>query len=130
MSVVRDSGLAGADPSILTFLRSLGIENDPAFGHQFLGVYLTQSRAQLDAIRQALAEGKSDAVLFAAHKLKGSASTVGALRLALLCDRAESAARSGNLDDVRSAIPELEAAFSAAAAQIERFVQSLPPPTS
>ena len=54
---------------------------------------------RLAGISEAVAQGDADRVSKAAHKLKGGASTFGALRLAELCRQMEMIGKSGKLPD-------------------------------
>lgn len=78
-----------------------------------LTVSLRQMPEQLDGLRDAVAAGDASGAGGAAHKLKGSALTVGALRLAACCREVEVLAQASRVDGVRALMPSLEGALDA-----------------
>jgi HPt (histidine-containing phosphotransfer) domain-containing protein len=77
------------DPSFLERLRQLEAVAGRAVVRPFIDDFLLESPRRLAAIRQALEDGDRDALVFAAHSLKGTSAQLGALRLAALCHELE-----------------------------------------
>jgi ligand-binding sensor domain-containing protein/signal transduction histidine kinase/DNA-binding NarL/FixJ family response regulator len=85
------------DPSFLERLRQLEGVAGRAVVRPFIDDFLLESPRRLAAIRQALEDGDRDALVFAAHALKGASAQLGALRLAALCQELEAGGRGGAL---------------------------------
>ncbi len=78
-----------------------------------LTISLQQMPQQLDSLRAAVAQGDANAFGAAAHKLKGSALTVGAQRLAACCRDVEAAAHASRTEAARAIMPAMTAALEA-----------------
>ena len=55
--------------------------------------------------------GRTEQISATAHTLKGSAASIGAVRMAELCDRLEAAVRSGEVDRISASLRELSVEF-------------------
>jgi HPt (histidine-containing phosphotransfer) domain-containing protein len=71
-----------------------------------------------DEIAAAFAGGHIEVLTVAAHRLKSSSRTVGAMRLGELCDRLEDAANAGSPDLVRRLIAAVTAEVDAVAKRL------------
>jgi PAS domain S-box-containing protein len=76
-----------------------------------IATFLEQSQADVAELAIAIAVGDTDTVEHAAHRLKGGASCVGALRLATLSDALCRLARAGRLEETHGLQIDLEQAF-------------------
>ncbi|MHC5347932.1 Hpt domain-containing protein [Metapseudomonas furukawaii] len=76
-----------------------------------LDTFLADSQERLRQIRQALADGDSQAMRLAAHSFKGSCSNMGAPLLAGLCKQLEDLAQRGQLASAPALVEQIEAAF-------------------
>ncbi len=72
-----------------------------------IDTYRKDTQYRLSAIRQALELSDLNAVVDAAHSLKGSSANVGAIHMEDLCHQIVKAARNGNQDTVAKLFPEL-----------------------
>ena len=86
-------------PRVLTLeqLRSV-LGDDRALWREMLKLLVTSSVPLLQALDAAIAEGDAHAVRRGAHKLKGSAATLGADEIAQFCGSLERMAAHGLLD--------------------------------
>ena len=99
------------DPATLASLRSLSdSEEDNVLG-DLVGLFLRDMPAKLDQIETAAAQSRPVSLRECAHSLKGSASNLGARRLAGLCARLENLARGPSLAEATQSIPELREEF-------------------
>ena len=64
-------------------------------------VFKKEAGKQLEALQQAWATGDTDTAVRAAHTLKSSSATLGALRLSAHCHKLESAVRMGDYTHVK-----------------------------
>ena len=90
-----------------------------------LTCYLEDAPTYLQAIQQGLISQNAAMVHCAAHTLKSSSASLGAMRVAALCDQLEDLGRSG---DVALAAPlgdQLELAYAAAAAFLNQTIAAL-----
>jgi CheY-like chemotaxis protein/HPt (histidine-containing phosphotransfer) domain-containing protein len=112
-----DAMRAGAvDASVLEGLRKLG--GGDQLVEKLIGIYLGDAPGRLNAIRVAANNGDGAGVARAAHALKSASSNVGALGLAALCRRLEAAGREGTLAEDAALVGEVEAEYSAVAADL------------
>ena len=97
------------DVSILTAL----IGDKPKIIHDFLQDFsVSATQIAIELIR-ACTHGQADHVSVAAHKLKSSARSVGALALGELCEEMEQAAKTGKLKALTVLLPRFEAEMTA-----------------
>jgi HPt (histidine-containing phosphotransfer) domain-containing protein len=99
------------DETVLVALRA-SVGDDPDFLAELIGDFLADAPAQLATLRDATASGDAPAAMRSAHTLKGNSRTFGATELAALSQEAETAARAGDLDDVRSRLDAIAAEWS------------------
>jgi PAS domain S-box-containing protein len=94
------------DTTTLDKLRALG----QAAGRDLLREVIEtfRSRPHIADLREALASGDRKTLEIRAHSLKGSAGTLGALRLAALCEELERSARSGDPEPSTHQIDAIE----------------------
>jgi HPt (histidine-containing phosphotransfer) domain-containing protein len=102
----------GIDPDVLK--RLLG--DDPELARDVVEDFLPAAQAAIAEIRAAVDDRLPEHVKGASHKLKGSASLVGAHRLIDVCAEIESAAEEGNWDEMH----RLSAGLDEIMADIER----------
>ena len=81
----------------------------------------------IDSVRTALVQGDSTAVYCAAHKLKGSLSTIGGLRAAQAALALEELARVAGVNGFAEAAATLEREMTALLLAISRALDNLQP---
>jgi two-component system, sensor histidine kinase and response regulator len=89
------------DESALDAIRALDDDGGDSMLQEILAVYIASCPDLLAQMDEGLATGDADKVRMATHTLKSSSANLGAQRLADLCRRAETAARSGDLATVK-----------------------------
>jgi HPt (histidine-containing phosphotransfer) domain-containing protein len=104
------------DRSVLADLRAI----DEALVRDVVTIFADDAPRQIAALRAALATREARAVERAAHRLKGTASGVGAVALAAAAATLEHAARAGDLEKAAPGAAGLDAAFEAARIALER----------
>lgn len=98
------------DAELRAELESVGGKEMPA---QIVRMFLDDS-LQLSTRIQALTDAHdSDAVAKAAHRIKGGAAAVGALRVVHVAQAMESASRRGELGGIPQLLPLLQAELAA-----------------
>lgn len=93
LSATRQQGGQGALD--LDVLRQLVGEDEDTV-RALLGDYLASAAAELEKINAGIAEENAQAIAFAAHKLKSSSRSVGAVSFGELCAKLEAASKSGD----------------------------------
>jgi signal transduction histidine kinase/ligand-binding sensor domain-containing protein/DNA-binding NarL/FixJ family response regulator len=83
------------DPSYLESLRQLEAVTGRKLVSTVVESFLTETPRRLADLRAALKQGDSQALVFAAHSLKGGSAQLGATQLAALCAEVERLARDG-----------------------------------
>jgi HPt (histidine-containing phosphotransfer) domain-containing protein len=95
------------------------VGGDAEFLAELVATYRTDGADRIAEMRTALAGGAAPELQRAAHTLKSSSATLGALALADACRAVEHAARDGALDGLAAPIDAIAAAFDAAVAALE-----------
>ncbi|HRP88310.1 MAG TPA: Hpt domain-containing protein, partial [Gammaproteobacteria bacterium] len=70
--------------------------DDDTIVRGLLGDYLASAGAEVEKVEAAIAAADARAIAFAAHKLKSSSRSVGAVPFGELCARLESVAKAGD----------------------------------
>lgn len=83
------------DQEALNALRSLQDDDDDDLLGELIDLFLQDAPARMTVIRDAVAREDWQALSAAAHSLKGSCGSLGAVRMAELCGRLERYGRSG-----------------------------------
>jgi HPt (histidine-containing phosphotransfer) domain-containing protein len=84
------------------------VGDDPDFLAELVDDFLADAPIQLASLRERAAAGDMVGARRAAHTLKGNSQTFGAIRLATVCQEAETAAGAGDLDAVLSRVDDIE----------------------
>jgi len=92
-------------------IRQLGADLGSDLLTEIVGLYLTECPDKIRQIHQAVAANDAVAAGNAGHSLKGSSGNFGAARLVSVSSKIERAGRSGDLQQVRALLSELEEAF-------------------
>ncbi len=101
------------DQRVLANLRAeLQMEGEPDVVEELVGLFLAGSPATIQALHTAVAKGDAQGVREAAHRLKGSAASLGAGPLAALSATLESDARAGSIAAAPQLLPALEAEYA------------------
>ncbi len=87
------------------------VGGDLAFLAELIETYRTDGAARIDDMRSSLTAGTAAEVQRAAHTLKGSSATLGAVHLADLCREVEYRARDGALDGLADRIDAIASEF-------------------
>jgi HPt (histidine-containing phosphotransfer) domain-containing protein len=108
------------DPSFVERLRQLEVVAGREVVRPVLDDFLLEAPRRVAAIRRAVADGDSEALVFTAHSLKGTSAQLGAVRLASLCQDLEVSGRSEALGS-----PKLAALLDALEAELEKVTPAL-----
>ncbi len=100
------------DHAKLDQLREI-LGDDPEGVGDIIDTFLDDTPNSIEALKAGLADGDASAVASAAHKIKGSSSTLGAMRLSELCKTFEEKANEGDLSAVDARIDELDEVWEA-----------------
>jgi signal transduction histidine kinase/DNA-binding response OmpR family regulator len=102
-----DTALAELDERTLDRIRDLHKRGGPNLLGKMAELYQSSSRRLIDDARQSLAARDAAAVAQAAHALKSSSASVGATRLADLCNALETAGKAANIDESASLLEQI-----------------------
>lgn len=95
----------------------------PGPGNEFqeiVDLFLGNAQRNCRTVREALERGDRQALELAAHSLKGSSSTMGAVRMAAVCASLEELGHSGLLDGAGPLVERLDAEFGLVRQELER----------
>ena len=102
------------DPAVLDRLTELQDPDEPDIVKSLIDLFLVEGRERIDTMHKASAAGDAQARARAAHSLKGSAGTIGALHLQELCAAIEHG--TGNVEDASAEFQRAADALRAIAA--------------
>jgi len=101
------------DPDVLDGLRKLDATM-PGFIERIATLFATDTPTRLEEMRAAIKTSDVDALMRAAHTLRGSADSMGAHRMATVCDDLERFAAAGDLASAEDRLDALDAEFARA----------------
>jgi HPt (histidine-containing phosphotransfer) domain-containing protein len=87
-------------------------------------IYRESAPQKFEQLRALVLETKLEPIISLAHGLKGESGSVGGRLIMALAAAMEKAARNGDLQEVRSLMPELELQLQRTLAAIERELQA------
>jgi CheY-like chemotaxis protein len=96
------------DMTILAELRQLEQDGEQGLLRELLEVFQVQAPEEVARLRAAVQAGDTGAFKSVAHRLKGTAATVGARAVALRCRELEVLGRSGSLKGALELLQQLE----------------------
>ncbi|WP_090907280.1 PAS domain S-box protein [Nitrosospira sp. Nsp13] len=111
---------AAADRSMDVSVLEALVGNDPAVIDEFLRDFRASSARIAADLRAASQAGEAATAGAAAHKLKSSARSVGALVLGDLCAEMEKAGKAGDIEAVKALLPRFESEL----AVVNRYIDS------
>lgn len=86
-----------------------------------LRIYFEHAPRLLANLREALAQGSSQALFQAAHSLKSSSATMGALSLAGMCKELEATGKAGVIDGALEKVEQIEAEYARARVELQHL---------
>ncbi len=111
------------DISVMAAIRALGDPGEPDVYAEVARLFLVDVPIHLSSLAAAIARADADSVWQIAHRLRGSALELGAVRMAPLCAAIEHAARAGSLEHASAQAESLEREFAAARLELEQAIQ-------
>ena len=112
------------DRAIIEDLRGLEVHAGQSVLRDMVEIFLREAPELIASIDRLLGTGDLAAAGRAAHKLKGSAATLGVLRVALVASSVEDAASSGDLEATGRLAKPLAAALDAVEPALRRLASS------
>jgi HPt (histidine-containing phosphotransfer) domain-containing protein len=111
------------DASVMAAIRSLGGPGEPDVFCEVANLFLADVPVHLSALNAAIAAASAESVAEIAHRLRGGALEMGALRMAPLCAAIERAARAGSLEQAAAQAESLDREFEAARMALEQAIR-------
>jgi HPt (histidine-containing phosphotransfer) domain-containing protein len=111
------------DVLVMAAIRALGVPGEPDVYAEVARLFLTDVPIHLFALGAAIAADRIEAVGQIAHRLRGSALEMGALRMAPVCGAIEHGARSGSLEHAAEQADRLACEFASARRELEQVIQ-------
>jgi HPt (histidine-containing phosphotransfer) domain-containing protein len=111
------------DLAVMANIRSLGGPGEPDVYMEVAQLFLADVPIHLAALGAAIAARNVELVERTAHRLRGGALEMGALRMAPLCAAIEHAARDGSLEHAAARAESLDREFAATRAALEQAIQ-------
>jgi HPt (histidine-containing phosphotransfer) domain-containing protein len=123
LSVVSAAQSPVLDVAVMAAIRALGSPGEPDVYTDVAHLFLEDVPIHLSRLSAAIAAGNPGSVAQIAHRLRGSALEMGALRMAPLCAAIERAARAGSLQHAAPQAESLTGEFEAARAALEEAIR-------
>ena len=116
-------GKPALDRERLETLRELDMDGDAGFFLSLLETYRQSARADLDAMKGALACGAFDKLRDKAHSLKGSSRNIGAEGIGEMCQEMEALAEAPGKEGAEELLQRLSHELARAEQEIARAIQ-------
>jgi PAS domain S-box-containing protein len=117
---------SAAEPVDRTVLQRLTATMGEPFVAELIHTFIEDGRALVAALHRTLAAADVDAFRRAAHSLKSTGETVGALGLAAMARELEAAARAGSISGTEGRVAQVDRAFEMATHTLEELRRGLP----
>jgi len=111
------------DVSVAAAIRALGGPGEPDVFAEVARLFLADVPIHLLALCAAIAADEKESVRKIAHRLRGGALEIGAVRMAPVCAAIERAARAGSLEDAAARADSLGGEFALARQELEQVIQ-------
>ena len=95
-----------------------------SFLKDILGTYQNDATQRLATLRAAADAGDASGLRRAAHAIKGSSLSVGAITLADLCQQVELLAESGVRDAVTGLVAQIEQEYERVKSELGRYTKA------
>jgi HPt (histidine-containing phosphotransfer) domain-containing protein len=105
------------DPGALAQLRE--VDEDGSLVAEVIETFLSDAPKQIEAIERGVATGDSKLLDRAAHTLKATSATVGAMILSAICKELESLGRAGDTAAAGASLPRMQEAYAAAGSALK-----------
>jgi HPt (histidine-containing phosphotransfer) domain-containing protein len=121
--VLAATRLPVLDVVVMAAIRALGVPGEPDVYAEVARLFLADVPIHLSALGAAIAAEKIESVCQIAHRLRGSALEMGALRMAPVCAAIEHGARAGSLEHAATHADMLDREFACARRELEQAIQ-------
>ncbi|GAF90523.1 unnamed protein product, partial [marine sediment metagenome] len=109
------------DPGPLEEIRELQAEAGNDLLVRVIGAYFDSAPGLVEAVANAVEKGDATALADAAHPLKSSSASLGALRLSELCKELEAIGRTGSTDGASDLLGDFLSEFARARRALELY---------
>jgi HPt (histidine-containing phosphotransfer) domain-containing protein len=99
------SDVPSVDLEVLAELREGQEEGEEDFGTEMIDLFLQDVPPRLASICEAVERGDAQALMRAAHAMKGSCGNLGVRRLGKICERLEHLGRGGTVEGASELLP-------------------------
>lgn len=113
------------DLSKINSIRSLDPEGTHGLLRKVVEFYIEKSPELIEQITTALVTGDGEVVFRAAHSLKSSSATIGAMGLSETCRQLEASGRSGNLDGAMELSERMKSEFHQVCMALTRMIEGV-----
>ena len=108
------------DPAVFESLRSLREPGEADPVAELAALFMKDTPPRLEAIKAAVLASNATALRESAHSLKGTASNLGARRLASLCAKVETLAKAGDVAEAAQCLPQVADEYQQVCFVLER----------
>ena len=112
------------DPGIAIRLAQLEQETEPSFVKEIIAIFIEESPATLERLKDAVQSSDGKSAEQHAHKLKGGSLNLGAKDLSVLFGKLEELARNGRIASTNELIKEIDREFKSVLAYFGKLLQA------
>ncbi len=122
----REEPEEGFDPTVLKSYKKLQQKDRPDIVREVVDSYLQGAGPLLQTMADAVEKGDADGLQQAAHTMKSSNGSVGAVKMAVLCRQLERKGQSGDLQNCDRLLKELVDEFSSIEPRLRSIIDNVP----
>jgi HPt (histidine-containing phosphotransfer) domain-containing protein len=113
------------DRQVLDQLGSVRTNGRPELLSRVIQVYLAESPALVEKLKEALRTGNASALASSAHSLKGCSANVGATALTRYCAEAEAFGRRADTEHARGCVAKIESEHRSVQSALTSEIEAL-----
>ncbi|HOT75939.1 MAG TPA: response regulator, partial [Candidatus Wallbacteria bacterium] len=110
------------DPKLISDLKKLQIPGKPDIICQLFTIYLKETSAKIESLKEALREGAADSIRHIAHNLKSSTANVGGVRLSAIFKKLENKAKNNETENLETFIPEIDSNYKSLNEKLRQLI--------
>jgi signal transduction histidine kinase/HPt (histidine-containing phosphotransfer) domain-containing protein len=118
------------DPKALDNIRDLQSDSEKYFFPEIIDLYLKNSSKIIESLEESINREDFSSLREIAHNLKSSSATLGAHKIAALCDQLEARSRVHSADYAKSLFSSIENEYNRVRGVLIPLLESMTPPTA
>jgi hypothetical protein len=105
------------------YLKDL-MATEPRITSELVALYLEDTTANFTLLKKSLQFSDPGPIRMTLHAMKGSCRQIGGLTLGDMIEQMEARLQNGQIDAIRTGVPDLESSFALLRREMERFLST------